>query len=155
MTYQAEYKPSTRAAFQFGFLCVFALALFCGVYFADSRFGLGSIRWLVYGCAALPVIIGLVTTFCVSRSDGLQRWIIRDGFIEYESPTPLLGESFRATIEDVDVIWRDGDSDFAACRLKSNGHTYQIDVRSVAGWQFFELLHTHKGDEHVVGGNGG
>ena len=55
---------------------------------------------------------------------------------------------------DVDAIWRDGDSDFAACRLKSNGHTYQIDVRSVAGWQFFELLHAYNGDaEQAMDGN--
>ena len=101
MTYHAEYKPSTGAAFGFGFLCVFAPALFCGIYFADSHFGLGSILWLVYGSAAIPVIIGLIATFRVSRSNGLQRWIIRDGFIEYESPTPFLGESFRASIDDV------------------------------------------------------
>lgn len=156
MTYEAEYKPRMGAAFQFAFLCVFALVLFYGVYFVDSRFELESIRWLVYACAALSVIIGLVATFRVIRSNGMQRWIIRDGFIEYESPTPFLGESFRAPIDDVDAIWRDGDSDFASCRLKSNRHTYRIDVRSVAGWEFFELLHAYKGDaEHIVGGNGG
>lgn len=156
MTYQAEYKPSTRATFQFVFLCLFALALFCGVDFTDSRFGLGSVRWLAFGCAAIPVIIGLVATFRVGRSSGSQRWIIRDGIVEYESPTPLLGESFRATIDDVDAIWRDGDSDFAACRLRSNGHTYRIDVRSIGGWKFFELLHAYKKNtEQDTASNGG
>lgn len=146
MNYRAEYKPSTGAAIQFVFLSVFALALFCGVHFVDSRFELGFIRWLAFGCAAMPVIIGLVITFRVSCSNGLQRWIIRDGIIEYVSPNPILGDSFRATVDDVDAIWIDGDSDFAACRLKSNGRTYQIDIRSLAGRKFFELVRACKGN---------
>jgi len=141
MDYEAEVQPRIGAWFRVVFLCIWGGIVVGAILIIDSRFGLfGPMRWWAFGCVAFSVLIVLIGTWPICRTNGFQRWIIRDGVIEYESPTPLLGDSFRANLEDVDAIWRDGDGDFAYCRIRSTGLTHRFWVGAIEGQVFFTFV---------------
>ncbi len=150
VNYSAEHRPRFPAAVQFAFLCLFVPAFFYGIYFIHSRYSFGIPLWFVFGCVALPVSIALAAAFRIAGTKGAQRWSIQDGIVQYVSPSPLLGSSFQARLEDIDAVWQDGDSDFATCRLKSTGQDHQFDIRTLEGIQFFRLLceYTNKPDKN-------
>ena len=95
MRYEGECQPRIGAAFRFGFLCIWGVVSVCAILIIDSGFELlGQMRWLALGGFVFLTLLLLVGIWPICCTKGFQRWSIRDGVIEYESPTPLLGESF-------------------------------------------------------------
>ena len=148
--YEAEIQPRISAIYQLIFVCIWSVISVCVILIIDSRFGwLGPMRWLTVAGFAFLILLAWVALWPICCTKGFQRWSIRDGVIAYETPTPILGESFRARLEEVDAIWREGDGDFAFCRLKATGHTYRFSVRTIEGQVFFALISDWKKAEQA------
>jgi len=135
MKYEAEHYPNRTARTQFVFLLVFSPVLLGGILFLQIDFP----KVLLYVCVIPVLALAGFLTFRISRKNQPQRWKIDEQIAEYSTPTPLLGDSFRTQIVDIEKIISNGDSDFGTC-LTRDGNEYQFDIRTREGRQFLKHL---------------
>ncbi len=90
-------------------------------------------------CVAPPLMIMVWWSIRLVRCNSSQRWEVSGGVASYHSPSPALGQSFRASLSEIVAVSNDGDSDFARCVL-SSGQTHVFHLGCEEGMRFLWFL---------------
>jgi hypothetical protein len=135
----AEHDTTKTGRRNLAFLVLFTPVFLLGIHMFTEGQTLPFPVAFVYLCGSVPIFLWLFHTIALLRSTGLQRWIISDSEIIYESPSPVLGQSFKIPISDFRSVDTDGDSDFAWC-FSVTGEKHHLHIGQSGGYQFFRKL---------------
>lgn len=138
-TFYAEHDTKFKGWISLTFLVIFVPAMLWAFHtFVPSEKVPIPVEFVYVGMA-VPLMLGICYCTASLRSKGLQRWIISESEIAYESPSPFLGKSFRMPISDFRGVEIDGDSDFARCKCVS-GVDHGFHIGQIDGYRFYQTL---------------
>ena len=138
--FNEHYDVKSSAKRMLIFLCIFIPVFFYGIHvFLQSYSSIPVSNLTVYLCATIPMLLGLGYNIALLRSRHEIRWIITSSHIIYESPTRMLGDSFRVLISEVRDVSIIGTTDYAEC-VTTSGGIHKFSVKYRGGRSFYTHL---------------
>lgn len=138
-TFHAEYKTRIAGRMYLMFLLVFVPIFSWGIHTFIQHQPLPVPAAFIYICVSVPIALGFFYAISLMLNKRLQRWIISEEEIIYESASSALGNSFRIPISQFRRVEIDGDSDFAFCE-RVDGQRQKFHIGHSGGWKFYNLL---------------